>query len=315
LQEKILYSVRHLFQVGYHGLSDLVPAIRQAFNADPTDDRLNLVYGSSPRANIVGVSVLAIGAGALFGRIGRDLPISPYIHWPAVMVGLIFALLLRRYLFYSGNARDGVHEPDFPWLAASLAAPLGLLMVESVVSKIAAPATSESAGDASPLFIGELVVVATHALGVAAAMTISVATLCFSRNWIRALLNLAVRLLVFRVMVFVTTLIMLHIGIVGPIVAAILRGIFHFSLPEWMTDLADQLSYAGLMSVIYLAVIGATWTVCRQSFGELLRSGDVDILRTIEALAVDPKSKRRRQEKKQKKAEKQARKANRGTRN
>jgi len=304
-----LYNIRHLFHIGYSGLSDLVPAIRLAFNSDPSDDRLNEVYGSSPRANIFGLSILGIGAGEMVGRLVGDQPFSPYVHWPAVIVGFIFALLLRRYLFSNGSARDGVHERDFPWLAASLVAPLGLLMVESMLSQIITLATSaESSGDKSTSFIGELAVAVTHALGVAAAMAISVATLCFNKHWIRGLVDLAVRLIIFRVMVFVTTLLMLDIGFVGPIVAAVLRRVFDFQLPEWLVELADQLSYAGVMAVIYLAVIGATWTVCRQSFGELLQSGHVDILKTIEDLAVDPKRKQKRLKRKQKKAMEKARK-------
>lgn len=305
-----MYNIRHLFGIGYQGLSDLVPAVRQAFNSNPDDDRLNEVFGSSPRANIIGFSVLGIATGELLNWYGRDLPVAPYIHWPAVIVGLIFALLLRRYLFHAGSARDGVQELDFPWLAASLVAPLGLLVVESLLSQIIAAATSAApASDVSKMFIGEVAVFATHALGVAAAMTIAVATLCFSRDWIRGLMDLAVRLLVFRIMVFVTTLIMLDIGFIGPIVSSILRGIFDFRLPEWLTELADQLSYAGVMVVIYLAVIGATWTVCRESFGELLRSGHVEILKTIEELAADPKRKLKKLQKEQKRAEKKARKA------
>jgi hypothetical protein len=308
-----LYNIRHLLGIGYHGLSDLVPAVRQAFNADPSDDRLNEVFGSSPRANIVGLSILGIGAGELLNWFGRDLPVAPYIHWPAVVVGLVFALLLRRYLFHAGDARDGVHEQDFPWLAAALAAPLGLLVIESLLSQVVLSAIGATpANDEPTLFLGEVAVFATHAVGVAAAMTVAVATLCFSRDWMRGLIDLAVRLLVFRIMVFVTTLIMLDIGFIGPIVAGILRGIFDFRLPEWLTELTDQLSYAAVMVVIYLAVIGATWTVCRQSFGELLRSGHVEILKTIEELAADPKRKLKKLEKDRKKAEKKARKAARG---
>lgn len=304
-----MYSIRHLFRIGHEGLSDLVPAVRQAFNDDPTDDRLDQVYGSSPRARIIILSVLGIIAGKLFAGFGPGLELDEYINWPAVAVGLIFAMLIRRYLFAGTDARIGVQEQDFPWLAASLVAPLGLLMVFSFVSQIAADFGSPATADGQPrLFIGTLAVAATQALAVAAALSIAVAALCFSRNWIRGLFNLAVRLLVFRIMVFVTTLVMLEIGFVGPIVAGLLGGIFNLHIPEWLTALMDQLSYAGLMSVIYLAVIGATWTVCRRSFGELLRTGDVDILKTIETLAEDPKRRQKKLEKKHKKEQKKARK-------
>ena len=308
-----MYNIRHLLDIGYQGLSDLVPAVWQAFNDDPTDDRLNEVYGRSPRANIVIISILAIGTGELLGSFVADLQFSRYIHWPSVVVGLVFALLLRRYLFSRGSARQGVLESDFPWLAASLVAPIGLLIAEYLLSQIFVPASQAGdGGDARIMLFGAFAVFISHAVGVAAAMTIAVATLCFSRNWLHALFNLAVRLLVFRIMVFVTTLVMLEIGIVGPIVSGILRGMFRIQIPPWVGELADQLSYAGVMIVIYLAIIGATWTVCRQSFAELLHSGHVDILKTIEELADHPKRRQKKQEKKEKRARKHARKRARG---
>ncbi|MEO1576936.1 MAG: hypothetical protein AAFU65_18475, partial [Pseudomonadota bacterium] len=110
----------------------------------------------------------------------------------------------------------------------------------------------------------------------------------------RALVQLAVRLFVFRIMVWVTTLVLLEIGIVGPIVAGVLRGVFGFSLPEWISDLADAISYAVVMSVIYLAVIGASWTVCRQRFGALLRTGDVDVLQEVARLASAPRKQKKK---------------------
>jgi hypothetical protein len=305
-----LYNIKHLFGIARDGLADMGPAVRQAFNADPDDDRLDQVYGASPRARIIGLSLLGILLGELLTRFGPDLPVNRYIHWPAVALALIFALVLRRYLFAGEGARDGVQEQDFPWLAASLAAPLALLMLEFLVSQIVGKVSAipgDTPGDG--LLLGRFLVMLTHALGVAAAMTIAVAALCFSKNWARGLLDLAKRLLVFRIMVFVTTLILLKIGIVGPIISGVLHGLFKFRIPEWVGEFADQVSYAGIMSVIYLAVIGATWTVCRRSFGELLASGEVDILQTIEGMAEDPKKKQKKAEKKKRKAEKKALKA------
>ncbi|MCJ7556238.1 MAG: hypothetical protein MUP90_04900 [Gammaproteobacteria bacterium] len=305
-----MYNIKHLFGIARAGLTDMGPAVRQAFNADPDDDHLDQVYGASPRAGIIGLSVLGILVGELLTRFGPDLPVNPYIHWPAVLLGLVFALVIRRYLFAGERARDGVQEQDFPWLAASLAAPLALLMLEFLVSQIVGE-TSAIPGDTPShgLFFGEILVMFTHTLGVAAAMTIAVAALCFSKNWGRGLLDLAKRLIVFRVMVYVTTLILLKIGIVGPVISGILHKLFNFSIPQWISEFADQVSYAGVMSVIYLAVIGATWTVCRRSFGELLASGEVDILKTIEELAEDPKAKRKKAEKRKGKERKKALKA------
>jgi hypothetical protein len=305
-----VYNIRHLFGIARDGLADMGPAVGQAFNADPDDDRLDQVYGRSPRARIIGLSLLGVAVGELLTRFGPDLPVNAYIHWPAVVLALIFALVLRRYLFAVDGARDGVREQDFPWLAASLAAPLALLTLEflvtQVVGEILAPPTDTPR---EGLVLGELLVMLTHALGVAAAMTIAVAALCFSKNWGRGLWDLARRLLVFRIMVYITTLILLEICIVGPIISGVLSKLFDFRIPEWIGEFADQVSYAALMSVIYLAVIGATWTVCRRSFGEVLANGEVHILATIENMAVDPQKKQKKIEKQKRKAEKKALKA------
>jgi hypothetical protein len=309
-----VYNIRHLLGIAREGLADMGPAVRQAFNSNPDDDRLDQVYGPSPRTRILALSVAGVILGELIAWLAPETPANQYIHWPAVTVGLMFALVLRRYLFAGERARDGVREEDFPWLAASLLAPVALLTGEFLISQVVAEIESLAAGEAGArLLMGDVLVMATRALGVAAATTIAVAALCYSKNWLRGLKNLAVRLLVFRIMVFVTTLIILKIGIVGPIVAGILHGLFDFSIPAWISELVDQLSYAGLMSVIYLAVIGATWTVCRRSFGELLANGEVDILKTMEELAEDPKRRAKKVEKLKRKEEKKAlRKSKRG---
>ena len=62
-------------------------------------------------------------------------------------------------------------------------------------------------------------------------------------------------------------------------------------------DAIDQISYAGLMSIVYLAVIGATWRVCRKSFAELLANGQVDVLATVTELAKAPKKKKKKKKK------------------
>jgi len=295
-----MYNLRHLGNIAQEGLSDLLPAVRQAFNDDPTDDRLNQVYGPRPRRTILLMSIAGIVAGWLLDRLLSDFPFREYVNWSAFVVGLLFAAVLRRYLFNTQKAEAN----DFPWLAASVVPAIVLLMVVAVVSDIAS-AGSEP-GDAGPagVLLGTVLVMFTDALGVAAALTIAVAALCFSRNWLPALRDLAVRLFVFKLMVWITALILLEVGVVGPILAVLLDVIFGIRIPPWLPELADQLSYAGLLSVAYLAVIGATWTVCRRSFGELLDTGQVNVLETIADMAKDPKRKKRREERKRRKSKK-----------
>ena len=55
-----------------------------------------------------------------------------------------------------------------------------------------------------------------------------------------------------------------------------------------------------------LAVIGATWTVCRKSFPELIETGQVEILATVERMAKDPEKLRRKEEMKRARAERRA---------
>ncbi len=301
-----MYNIRHLAGIAMEGFADMGPAVRQAFNANPDDDRLDEVYGSPPRTRIMALAVFAIAAGELITGLLPGLALTQFIHWPAAVLGLVFAVVIRRYLFIGKNVREGVKEEDFPWLAASLAMPLGLLLLEFLISQVVARLGG------SGLAFGDVLVMFVNQLGVAAAMTIAVAALCFSSNWTKGLWNLAVRLLVFRIMVYVTTLILLQIGIVGPILTRVLNSVFGIRIPEWITDLADQLSYVGVMSVIYLAVIGATWTVCRRSFGELLVAGEVDILKTMEELSKDPRSREKKQKKREEKARKKALKAQAG---
>lgn len=298
-----MYNIRHLARIARDGFADMGPAVRQAFNANPDDDRLDEVYGDPPRTRIMALSVFAIVAGELIAGLFPGFPLTGFIHWPAAVLGLAFAVVIRRYLFIGKDVREGVKEEDFPWLAASLAMPLGLLLLEFLISQVVARLGG------SGLAFGDVLVMFVNQLGVAAAMTIAVAALCFSSNWMHGLWNLAVRLLVFRIMVYVTTLILLQIGIAGPIISGILDRVFGIRIPEWINDLADQLSYVGVMSVIYLAVIGATWTVCRRSFGELLKMGEVDILKTIEELSKDPKSREKKRKKLEEKARKKALKA------
>ncbi len=281
---KYIYDIRWLAHVARAGLEDLLPAVQQAFNADTTDDRLEMVYGHPPRQRIVLLGLAGFVAGALIGWAVAGWQFAHLVNWPAFALGAVHAVLVRRYLF-SGQAG----EHDFPWLAASMVPAVLLLMLASLVLPVWPSAVQSNAdmGDG----IGSLLVAITDAIGVAAVFAIAVATLCYSRKWVAALINLAVRLLLFKIAIWVTVLVLLEIGIVGPILAGILRGLFGIEIPSWLPDLADQLTYFALMSMAYLAVIGATWTVCRGSFAALLQSGEVNILDGLAKLANQPRPK------------------------
>ena len=111
-----MYNLKHLTKIARQGLSDLLPAVRQAFNADPTDDRLDQVYGPRPRRAILGLSIGGIVTGELFQWLTPDFQLKDQVNWSAVVVGVLFATVIRRYLF--GTRKAEVN--DFPWLAASM---------------------------------------------------------------------------------------------------------------------------------------------------------------------------------------------------
>lgn len=277
-----MYNVWRLFGVVRDGFGDMLPALRAAFNDDPIDDRMAEVYGSRPRIAVFGLTVAGAGLGLGIQRVQPDLPYIEYINWPAAAAALVFAWLLRRYLFKHKKARCD----DFPWLAASVAPAIGLLVLIDLILNLS---TAFVSGAADQQRFGSVLVAVTQALGIAAAMTITMATLCFSRDWPKALLDLAIRLIVFRILIWVTTLVTIEIGIVGQVLGGLLEGLTGWAVPQWLKDLSDQVSYAILLGTAYLAIIGATWTVCRRSFGELIETGQVDILKAIEQMAGKPK--------------------------
>lgn len=277
-----MYNLARMRRLAREGLEDLLPAVRQAFNDDPRDDRLHLVYGSHPQRHLVLLSVFGLLAGEILSRAASDFTVAGMVHFGAVVLGIAHAALIRRYLFRSGQARPD----DFPWLAASLAPAVSLLMLSTLIRDLAGALTSGPSVTPIALSNGILRSV-TDAMGVATGFVIAVATLCYRRDWVRALLDLAVRLLVFRITLFVMVLLFVEIGIVGPIVAAIVTSVTGWHPPKWIADAMDLITYAVLLVSVLLAVVGGTWTTCRASFATLLTSGRVDILARVAELAQE----------------------------
>ncbi|MFK8031108.1 MAG: hypothetical protein AB8G18_12805 [Gammaproteobacteria bacterium] len=288
-----MYNLKHLFKVAYAGLSDMAPAVQQAFNDNHDDDNLKEVFGQNPRHRIVGLTLAGIVLGEVItwlfpALIVDNYIINEYVNWSAVVIGMGFALLFRQYLFNSGSAKPD----DFPWLAASLIPAAALIAIIAFVRQFFEGSLEFI--DGAPIWagLGTILIAMVNALGVVAALSIAVAALCFSRDWIKALVDLAVQLLVFKIMVWVTVLVVVDIGFVGTILANIIESAFGFRFPSWLADLVDQLTLVGLLLIAYGALIGGVWTVCKQQFGALLDSGEVRILKAVNALAKQPKKKK-----------------------
>lgn len=271
----------------------MIPALRRAFNKSREDDRLEKVFGPRPRAAIAAVTVAGIVLGRALETIFGPGMVTDNIDVSAVLIGAAYALLIRRYLFSSGHAR----RADFPWLAASLIPAAAALVLIAFLENTASGNLETIPG--APLWtdFGAVIDALADSLAVAAGLTIAVAALCFSENWGRALMDLATQLIVFKTLVFVMVLIIVEIGIVGPILATLLEVFFGIRMPHWVGEFADQLTYAALMSVIYFAVIGATWMVCRKTFPQLLETGDAEILKAIKAMSESPEKEKKKRSK------------------
>lgn len=285
-----MYNVRHLLGIAQSGLSDMVPAVRSAFNDDRTDDNLDKVFGEKPRYRILGITLAGLLGGEIIAHLFPSLLvdnyiINEYVNWSAVVIGMVFALLFRRYLFESGHAK----EDDFPWLAASLVPAAVALAIIAFAKQVFGGSLDFIEDAPAWTGIGAILVGVVNAFAVVAALTIAVAALCFSRNWIKALMDLAVQLLIFKIMVWVTVLVIVDIGIVGPILAGIIERVLNIRFPHWLADLADQLTLAALLSVAYGALVGAVWTVCKENFGTLLQEGEVRILTSLSEMTKKPK--------------------------
>ncbi len=183
-----MYNLKHLFGIARSGLSDMLPAVRQAFNDDTNDDNLDEVFGANPRYRILGLIVAGILVGELIKWMFQavlvvNYIINEYVNWSAVVIGMAFALLFRRYLFESGHAKEG----DFPWLAASLI-PAAVLIAVIAFFRQFFDGSLDLIGSA-PVWagFGAVLLACVNALGVVAALTIAVAALCFSKDWPKAL--------------------------------------------------------------------------------------------------------------------------------
>lgn len=303
-----MYSPRHLFRVARRGFADMLPALQKAFNDRHDDDHLDRVFGPRPRLTVLAVTIVGIVLGyGLQGMLGGFF-VFEFINVAAVLFGAGYALVFRNYLFHDPAAG----EDDFPWLAASLIPPaLALVLVafggrwlDSFATIPGAPAWTS---------IGGMLDALADSLAVAAGLTIAVAALCYARAWRAAVKALVTRLIAFKIMVWVMVLVFVKIGIVGPILGALIENMLGIDLPDWLGEFADQLTYAALMTTIYLAIIGGTWTACRRSFGRLLREGEVDVLETLRTMAEPPEKRRRAARKARERAATNARaKSNRG---
>lgn len=291
---------RHLLQIARDGFDDMAPALRRAFNDDPLDDNLSQVFGVPPRLRIILLTLAAVGLGLIANWLAADTGPPELVNWPAAFVCAAFALAVRRYLFQSGAATGD----DFVWLIAPIIPATALLVFLSLGFSLVDTGIETLDGAPFWAYTGGVAKWLADGSEVAAGIAIAFAALCYSQNWISALWTLAWRLFALQIVLQVLLYIMLEISIMERILSAVVDALFGIRLPPWMGEFVDQLTYSAILFVLYFAIIGATWTVCRKAFPELLETGEVDIVEIVRRI-VDPEIEKREQ----KQAEKAARKA------
>ena len=269
-----MLSPVRLCAVAFHGLGDLRAAARSP--GDSRDPVLRDAYGQHPWRAIVAIALLAALAGALLARI-PSIPMSQLIHWSVLASAITFAILLRRVVF-SGRVTVDDFDPLFStlWIACTVT-----IVVAGSTGQIRVPV--HGGRDVDPLLL------AVEVFEAAAIFTVAVATLCYRKSWPGAALDLVTRLIVFKFMIWLAVLLMVEIGIIGKIVGGIVHAVTGWRMPLEIKEIVDRLSYAGLVLAAYLAVIGGIWTVCKQSFDDLIKDGDVDVLAALQELIDAPK--------------------------
>ncbi len=277
-----MYSVRHLLQLSTESFADMIPALKQAFNRRRDDDRLDEVFGPRPRWAIAGLIVACLLGGKVIETATSNFPLWRVLDASALLMAAAYAFLFRRYLF-------GPREPgpdDFSWLAASLIPAAAVMTLSALIGKMADGGVDVLPGAPAWTLFGSFLVAVADSMALAAGLVIAVAALCYSKRWSQALKQLLRQFITFKVVVFVMVLLLVEIGIVGPILG-FLFGLVGIHFPPWLGQTVDQFSYALLMGTVYCAVIGAAWVACRERFPQLIRTGEADVLSAVKAMA-DP---------------------------
>ncbi|MEM7763587.1 MAG: hypothetical protein AAF290_05865 [Pseudomonadota bacterium] len=296
-------KLSHLAKVAWTGFNDMAPALQRAFNDSPNDDQLSQVFGERPRTTILALSAASILGGFLFQTFTPPFSGKDFIDWPAVAVSSVFAFLFRRYLFDGKTAKPD----DFPWLAASVIPAIVVLVVIGLVTNVINQTVEPIEDGPFWISIGYVAELLARSCSVAAALTIALAALSFSRDWVAALIELGVNLVIFLAVLWFMAFMMFEVEIMDRIISAIMDGVFGIQFPGWVGDFIDQMTYAFLLLSFYFSIVGATWIVCREQFPTLLESGEVNVLKSVKQL-IDPPS-QKQLKKDAEKAEKKAAKA------
>ncbi len=284
-----MYDVRRLHSLATTGLGAMARAVLK-FGREPATYRIfQRAWGFWPWAGLF-LAVAVAGFGGEWVEVQwPDHRLADRVYWPLVLFAMIAAWRVRAVL-HDGHAGEigehGVAEDRLQARFNGLAVPLvaggvQVLLVAAVVR------LGRTEGLSLPETWPEQVLAAVSAgdrlLGLAAAMAIGVASLSFRKEWVNAGIDFAIRLFVFGILVGVTVTVLEAIRPFGSVSAFIYEFFVAGQLPATVRRVIDGAGNAGVTSIIYLGLLGGLWTVAQRNFGMLLDSGDVDLLKALDA--------------------------------
>jgi len=283
-----MLKVKTLRKLAVEGLGDIRHAAKEIPNNPYGAILFEQVWGPKPWIALVGVGILSGIVGAMLEMALTNSVFSLGIHWPVVVFSVIAAWRIRTVLFGKNHIREYLDDEDNDLTFQALALPLIpgalVLLLISLIGEGLFPS-------AEPLFtrpdgvVSAILLVGNvfeHTLGLGAVIGIVVATLCYSRRWIRGLWKLMWRVLWFSIVLWFTELVLLTLAPWTRLTSIAVNTVMAATFPEALGTLLDGLTHLVFVSMIYLGVIGALWIVAERNFPKLLAGEDINLVKAMD---------------------------------
>ena len=280
-----MYDVRRLQTLALTGLRTMAKAVL-AFGREAAAYRVfRRAWGFWPWVGLSVAAALAGFGGEWIEWRWPDHRFADRVYWPLLLFATIAAWRVRAALHDSeiddlDIAEDRL-EARFNGLAVPLVAGGIQALLAATIFRI-----FRTGGFSWPEAWPEQVLAAVAAgdrlLGLTAAMAIGVASLSFRKEWLNAVIDFAVRLFVFGILVGVTVMVLEIIRPFSSVSSFVYEQFVAGQLPATVRRVIDGVGNAGVTSTIYLGLLGGVWTVAQRNFGKLLELGDVDLLEALD---------------------------------
>lgn len=301
-----MLKVKKLRRFATEGLTDMTHAALEVPHNPYARVLFEQVWGPKPWVALVGVGIFSGIVGYMLEIILAGAPLSLGIYWPVVVFAVLAAWRIRTVLLGKNHIRDHFDEEDNRIIFQGIALPLipgaAILLIVSLITD-GLGATAEAPDDAVGGVVGGVLAVAEGVeslLALGAVIAIVVATLCFTRRWIRGLWKLMWRVLWFGILLWFTELVILTLAPWTQLTSIAVNTVMAATLPESLGTVLDGLTHLVFVTMIYLGVIGALWMVAELNFPKLLAGEDVNLVERLEA-RINPKTEKKRAKHKRKK--------------